>query len=411
MTQKGSAGSVEYGLAGTSWGAEELAAIRRVIDSGRLTMGESVRQFEAAFAAHFGMRHAVMLNSGSSANLVGVAALSYKRERPLRPGDEIIVPALSWATTYHPLQQYGLKLRFVDIELDTLNMDVSQLARALTARTRAVVAVSILGNPAALDRIRAFCDEHDLYLFEDNCESAGARLDGRLCGTFGHVNTFSTFFSHQLSTMEGGVLVTDDAEIDELARVIRNHGWTRDLAAESPLHDRSPLASASARRFDVEEEFTEAYRFVLPGYNLRPLEICGAVGIEQLKKLDRLVGARRANARRFVDLFDGDERFIIQREHGAGSWFAFTLIISPAVPVERRQVLAALREAGIEFRMITGGCFPRHPAIRFFDHELVGSLPNANLAHDRGFFVGNHPHDLTRELTRLRDVLDGVVRN
>jgi CDP-6-deoxy-D-xylo-4-hexulose-3-dehydrase len=211
--------------------------------------------------------------------------------------------------------------------------------------------------------------------------------------------------------MEGGVLMTDDAEIDQLARVIRNHGWTRDLPADSPLHERSPLASAAAGRSDVEEEFTEAYRFVLPGYNLRPLEICGAVGIEQLKKLDGLIDARRANARYFVDLFGGDERFIIQREHGAGSWFAFTLILSPAVSIERRQVLTALRHAGIEFRMITGGCFPRHPAIRFFDHEVIGSLPNANLAHDRGFFVGNHPRDLTRELTRLRDVLDGAVRH
>jgi CDP-6-deoxy-D-xylo-4-hexulose-3-dehydrase len=399
-----------YELSSASWGDEELAAIRRVLESGRFTMGQRVRQFEAAFAAHFGMRHAVMLNSGSSANLVGVAALSYKRDRPLRRGDEVIVPALSWATTYHPLQQYGLKLRFVDIELDTLNMDVSQLAHALTPRTRAVVAVSILGNPAALDRIRDFCDTHDLYLFEDNCESAGARVDGRLCGTFGHVNTFSTYFSHQLSTMEGGVLVTDDTEIDQLARVIRNHGWTRDLPADSPLHDRS-LPSGSAQRPDVEDDFREAYRFALPGYNLRPIEITGAVGIEQLKKLDGLIDARRANARQFVDLFRGDERFIIQREHGSSSWFAFTLIVNPHIPIERRLVLAALREASIEFRMITGGCFPRHPAIRFFDHELVGSLPNANLAHDRGFFVGNHPRDLTRELTRLRDVLDGAVRH
>jgi CDP-6-deoxy-D-xylo-4-hexulose-3-dehydrase len=409
MTPEGTVRRDVYGLASTSWGTEELGAIRRVLDSGWLTMGENVRQFETAFAAHFGMRHAAMLNSGSSANLVAVAALSHKRERPLCRGDEVIVPAISWATTYHPLQQYGLKLRFVDVELETLNLDVSQLAAALTPRTRAVVAVSILGNPAPLDRIRDFCNQHNLYLFEDNCESAGARLDGRLCGTFGHVNTFSTFFSHQLSTMEGGMLVTDDPEIDQLARVIRNHGWTRDLPADSPLHGRAPRAS-SPHRGDVEDDFREAYRFVLPGYNLRPLEICGAIGVEQLKKLDAVIDARRANAGRFVELFGRDERFIIQREHGAGSWFAFTLILNPALPIERRRVLAALREADIEFRMITGGCFPRHPAIRFFDHEIVGGLPNANLAHDRGFFVGNHPRDLTRELTRLRQVLDAAVR-
>src|SRR5687767_6946636 len=172
-----------YDLASTTWGDEERDAIQRVIDSDRFTMGEHVRTFEERFAAHFGMKHAVMVNSGSSANLVASAALFYKRERPLQRGDEVIVPAISWATTYHPLQQYGLKLRFVDVDLHTLNMDVSRLEQALTPRTRMVVAVSILGNPAAVDVIRAFCDRHGLYFLEDNCESMGASLNGKFTGT------------------------------------------------------------------------------------------------------------------------------------------------------------------------------------------------------------------------------------
>ncbi len=143
-----------YELSSTSWGQEEQDAMQRVLRSGRFTMGEQVRAFEDAFAKRFGMKHAVMVNSGSSANLVGVAALFYKSTRPLQRGDEVIVPAISWATTFHPLQQYGLTLRFVDVELDTLNMDASKLEAALTARTRMVVVVNILGNPAPLDRIR-----------------------------------------------------------------------------------------------------------------------------------------------------------------------------------------------------------------------------------------------------------------
>ncbi|MEW5982061.1 MAG: DegT/DnrJ/EryC1/StrS family aminotransferase [Acidobacteriota bacterium] len=381
-----------YDLASTTWGPEEIDAINRVLAEGRFTMGEHVRQFEVAFAARFGVAHAVMLNSGSSANLVGVAALFHKKDRPLRRGDEVIVPAISWATTFHPLQQYGLRLRFLDVDLHTLNMDASQLEAALTPRTRMVVAVSILGNPAELDVIRAFCDRHGLYLFEDNCESMGASLQGRPCGTFGHVNTFSTFFSHHISTMEGGLLLTDDAELDYLARVIRNHGWARDLPG---AHDSQ-----------TPEGFFEAYRFVMPGYNVRPLEICGAVGLEQLKKLDAMIERRRANAAQFVGLFDGDERFIIQREHGRSSWFSFTLILNPHLRIDRAQIMTALREAGIGFRMITGGCFPRHEAIRYFDYDTVGALTNANLAHDHGFFVGNHPRDLTVEIARLREVLD-----
>jgi CDP-4-dehydro-6-deoxyglucose reductase, E1 len=387
-----------YELSSPTWGQEETDALQRVIRSGRYTMGEQVRLFEQAFAARFGMKHAVMMNSGSSANLVGVASLFYKSTNPLQRGDEVIVPAISWATTYHPLQQYGMKLRFVDVDLETLNMDVSKLEAALTPRTRMVVAVSILGNPAALDVLRAFCDAHKLILFEDNCESMGASLNGRLCGTFGDINTFSTFYSHHISTMEGGLLVTNDTEIDHLARAIRNHGWARDLPDDSTLGTKHA------------DPFFEAYRFVLPGYNVRPLEMCGAVGLEQLNKLDRMVEARRANAAHFVGLFKGDRRFIIQRENGRSSWFSFTIILNPSLGLDRAKVMAALRRAAIEFRMITGGCFPEHEAIKYFDYEVVGGLQNAIVAHRHGFFVGNHPHDLREELALLRRVLDEAAQ-
>jgi CDP-6-deoxy-D-xylo-4-hexulose-3-dehydrase len=382
-----------YELAVSTWGPEERDAVNQVIAVGRLTMGDQVGRFETAFASRFGMKHAVMVNSGSSANLVAIAALCYKQDRPLRRGDEAIVPAISWATTFHPLQQYGLRLRFVDVELDTLNMDVSRLEAALTPRTRIVVAVSVLGNPAALDVIRAFCDRNRLYLLEDNCESIGASLNGRPCGTFGHLNTFSTFFSHQMSTMEGGMVLTDDDELASLARVIRNHGWNQE-PPDSPPPDG----------------FVEAYRFVLPGYNLRPLELSGAVGLVQLQKLDAMIERRRANAAQFFARFQGDERFRLQREHGCSSWFAFTLVLNASLGIDRSRVLHALREAGIGFRMITGGCFPRHEAIRFFDYDTVGPLTNANLAHDHGFFVGNHPRDLTAEIARFHEVLDRAAQ-
>jgi CDP-4-dehydro-6-deoxyglucose reductase, E1 len=261
-----------------------------------------------------------------------------------------------------------------------------------------VVAVSILGNPAALDVMRAFCDRHGLYLFEDNCESLGASLAGRRCGTWGDVNTFSTFFSHHISTMEGGLIATNSTEIDHLARAIRNHGWARDVPPDSPIFEHRG------------DDMTELYRFILPGYNVRPIEMAGAIGLEQLKKLDGLVAVRRANAAEFVRLFGRDHRLIIQREHGASSWFSFTMILHPTLPIERKAVVQALAGADIGFRMITGGCFLRHDAIRFYDYDTVGEIVNANLAHDRGFFVGNHPHDLTPQIHRLREVLDAALR-
>lgn len=389
---------MRYELAAPTWGEEEIAAINRVVAGGRFTMGEEVAAFEREFADYFGVNHAVMVNSGSSANLVAVAALFYKSERPLRRGDEIIVPAVSWSTTYHPLQQYGLKLRFVDIELDTLNIDTAQLDAALTPRTRAVMAVSILGNPCALDVIRRFCDAHDLYLIEDNCESMDAEIAGRKTGTFGHLNTFSTFFSHHISTMEGGLVLTDDVELFHLLRAIRNHGWTRDLPADTKLFERGP------------DDHFEAYRFILPGYNVRPIELSGAVGREQIKKLPAFTEARRRNLALFQSLFGSDERFIIQREHGKSSCFSFTVILNPERGEDRNRVFSALREADIGFRIITGGCFLRHDAIRYYDYDTVGEIKNAFIAHDRGFFVGNHPFDLSDEIERCHSVLNQVCR-
>ena len=387
-----------YDLASPSWGPEEIDAMQRVIESGFFTMSENVKTFEERFAEYMGGGHAVMVNSGSSANLAAVAALFYKKDHPLQRGDEVIVPAISWSTTYHPLQQYGLKLRFVDVELDTLNMDTSKLEEALTPQTRMIVGVSILGNPAALDVMRAFANANDLYFLEDNCESMDAELNGRKAGTFGHLNTSSFFFSHHISTMEGGMVLTDDRELADLCRSLRAHGWTRDLPANTTLFDSK------------DDDLHEAYRFILPGYNLRPMELSGAVGIEQLKKLPSLTAQRRKNLKLFQELFADDERLIIQRENGKSSAFSFTLVLNPEMDPDRKKVFKALGDADIGFRIITGGCFLRHDVIKHYDYETVGDIVHANTAHDFGFFVGNHPIDLTAQITRLREVLDGAYR-
>lgn len=383
-----------YPLAASTWDKEEVAAGCRVLETGMTTMGEQVRAFEAAFAAKFGARHAIMVNSGSSANLVAVAALCFCRERPLQRGDEIIVPAVSWATTFAPLQQYGLTLRFVDVELDTLNVSAESVAAAITPKTRAVMAVSILGNPAPLDALRKLCDERGLYLIEDNCESMGATLDGQSTGTFGHLNTFSLFFSHHISTMEGGMVLTDNDELHQLCLCLRNHGWTRDQPTGSLLYGKR------------DDDFFEAYRFILPGYNLRPTEISGAIGLVQLDKLDRLVAQRRANAALLESLFVGDERFIRQREVGQSSWFAFTFILNPRFDIDRGRVMGALKEADIAYRIITGGCILRHDMMRHFEFNCAGTIENAGIAHERGFFVGNHAFDLRPQIEKLRQVLD-----
>ena len=379
-----------FGLASSTWCEEEKEAVLEVLKSDSFTMGQNVREFEEEFASHFGMKYGVMANSGSSANLIAVASLFYRGERPLKRGDEAIVPCVSWSTTFHPLHQYGLKLRFVDIDINTLNYDIEALRKAVTKKTRVIVAVSILGNPCRFDEIEKICRERDLILFEDNCESMGAKFNGRYTGTFGLVNTFSTFFSHHISTMEGGLVLTDDKEVYNILKAVRNHGWTRDQDRDSPIFSRR------------DDDFFEAYRFILPGYNVRPGEIHGAIGKRQLKKLDEFVAMRRRNARHFTELFRDDRRFIIQRETGESSWFCFTMIVNPESGLERKAVLERLKAAGIEYRIITGGNILRHDVVKYYDYTVAGSR-NADMAHYNGFFVGNHPQD-------IRDKIDHLYR-
>ena len=179
-----------------------------------------------------------------------------------------------------------------------------------------------------------------------------------------------------------------------MARSIRTHGWTRDLPDTLKLSERR------------DDDFYEAYRFILPGYNVRPQEINAAVGLEQLKKLPYMTDVRRRNWLTFSNLFKGDDRFIIQRENGKSSCFSFTLILNPEKLINRNKVLDALTEGGIGYRLITGGCFPRHDVIQYFDFELVGEMTNGNVTHDNGFFVGNHPFDLTSQIERFHAIMD-----
>lgn len=383
---------MKYELAYSTFGEEEKQAMFDVIQSDMFSMGKNVKAFEKEFAAYFSKKYAVMVNSGSSANLVAIAALFHKENSPLKRGDEVIVPCISWATTFYPLQQYGLKLKFVDIELETLNYDIEELSKAVSSKTKLIVTVSVLGNPNYYDAIEKICSQNDIMLFDDNCESMGAKYNGKYTGTSGIVNTFSTFFSHHISTMEGGLILTDDFEIYSLCRSLRNHGWTRDQEENSPIYEKK------------EDDFFEAYRFILPGYNVRPGELQGALGLKQIKKLSKMIEQRRKNAKYFQSKFAHDKRFIIQKEVGESSWFSFTLIINPQSTLKRQDVFAALKKAEIGYRIITGGNFLEHDVIKYFDYEVTKST-NASYAHNNGFFVGNAPKDMRDEIDLLYTTL------
>lgn len=389
--------NINHGLASSSWSQEEIDAINKVIAKNHYTMGEEVANFENEFAEKFGSRYAVMVNSGSSANLLAIAALCYKADRPLKPCDEIIVPSLSWSTTYYPIHQYGMRMVFVDIELDTLNINVEQLEDALSEKTRAVFVPNILGNPAKLIEIQEFCLKHDLYLIEDNCESMGAKIGEQYAGTFGICGTYSTFFSHHISTMEGGVITTDDEEIYHILLALRSHGWTRHLP------DKNKICAKSS------DLFYESFRFVLPGYNMRPIEMMGAIGRIQLRKLDELIDIRCKNAALFKDLFYNNKKFTFQREHGKSSWFGFSFIIKPDENSSRDGIVQHLLDVNVEVRPIISGNFLKQDVLKHLNHRIVGAHNNAQQVHESGFFIGNHHYDINLELTMICELLDTLT--
>ncbi|CDK01552.1 Polysaccharide biosynthesis protein [Microbacterium sp. C448] len=382
-----------FPLATSSWDDAEHEAMQRVIASGRFTMGPLVAQFERDFAAEFGAGHAVMVNSGSSANLLAIAAAVLDPEIDLNPGDEVLVPAVSWATTYYPLQQYGLKLRFVDIDLDTLNMDLDLAEQIITDRTKAVFAVNILGNPNDYARLQRICDERGLLLLEDNCESLGATFDGRAAGTFGVMGTFSTFYSHHIATMEGGVVLTDDERLHQILMSLRAHGWTRELPAQNFVHDKSG------------DPFEDSFCFALPGYNFRPVEMSGALGIEQVKKIPMIIRERRRNGAYFTQAMSSVPDVRIQKEVGESSWFGFSMILEGPYAGRRREVGEALSAAGIESRPIVAGNFTRNPVMSYLDAIVPEALPAADAVHYDGLFVGNRHYPTESSIDQLREIL------
>lgn len=387
--------SYKYPLATSSWDEAEYKAIQRVVDSGMFSMGTEVQAFENDFARYIGSKHAVMSNSGSSANLLMVAALFYTKGNSLKAGDEVIVPAVSWSTTYSPLHQYGLKLKFVDIDLETLNYDLVQLASAISDKTRLIMVVNLLGNPNDFDCINEMVRGKNIRLIEDNCESMGAEFKGKKAGTFGVMGSFSAFFSHHISTMEGGVTVTDDEELYHIMLSLRAHGWTRNLPK---------LNHVCGEKSD--DLFKESFRFVLPGYNLRPLEMSGAIGQEQVKKLPTIIDERRKNGRRFQQVLKDHPDVMIQKEVGKSSWFGFSLVIRPSSNLTRLDLIEKLNRSGFECRPIVAGNFANNAVVKYFNHEIFGTLSNAERIDEYGLFIGNHHYEIRGAIEKLGGIFN-----
>lgn len=394
---------MEYKLASSTWDDREIEAIHQVIESDKYSMGEKVREYEFDFAQWIRSRYAVMTSSGSTANLLMIAAMFFTKDKSIRlkRGDEVIVPAVSWSTTYFPLQQYGLKVKFVDIDRETLNIDLGKLKNAITDKTKVILAVNLLGNPNDFNVIQALIGDKNITLLEDNCESLGATFGGEKTGTFGLMGTFSSYFSHHISTMEGGCVVTDDEELYHILLSIRAHGWTRNLPNKNLV---SGIKSS--------DPFEEAFKFVLPGYNVRPLEMSGAIGVQQLKKLSDFITVRRQNAKLFKSIFQNHLYLQTQTEISNSSWFGFSLLLREDSPISRSEFVHLLTKKNIECRPIVTGNFVKNvDVLKYFDYEVSGDLKNAEYIDKNGLFLGNHQTDMTKELGYLKDVIDNIFNS
>lgn len=364
-----------------TFSAPEINAALDCMLTTRVTMGEKVKTFERQFADKYHFAHGVMNNSGSSANLLAVAAIANPETRDgLKPGDEVIVPALSWSTTVWPLVQLGLVPVIVDIDPVTLNIDPQEIERAIGPKTRGVMIVPVYGNPCAMDAIVDICNRRSLILIEDCCEALGALYDGKPVGKFGRVATFSFYFSHHMTTLEGGMCVSDDFELAETMRILRAHGWVREVEDKKRWTDRYP---------DIHERFL----FVNLGYNLRATELQGAMGSVQLPKLDFYIQKRRENAawlRRTLGQYGDVMDFQEETPKGFHSWFGFPITIREKAPFRLQELTELLEAALIETRPIICGNIARQPAMKLYPHCTVGDLKHANAVMERSFSIGIH---------------------
>ena len=383
-----------YPLAFSTWGKEEVQAIQRVIDSDMYTMGKHVKQFEKQFAEMFGSPHAIMVNSGSSANLLMLSLLKWK----YKLSGDIIVPVVGWATTFFPVSQNGFKLNFVDVDPNTWNIDVNKIEAAITPETCAIMPVNLLGNSCDYSEISALCDKHNLLLIEDNCESMGAKFGDKFTGTIGLAGSFSFFFSHHIQTMEGGMVLCKNQDDADYMRSMRAHGWVRELPDDSPLYQKTGNA------------FNDNFIFATPGYNIRPLEMSGAIGSEQLMKWPTIMDVRQQNANHFVSLFKNKSWCRIQKTIGFSSWFTFGMVLDGELKGRRAEVIEALDKVKVQTRPLASRNFLKQPVMRDLHFIDNNNYTAADDIHNNGFFVGNGSVPIKDEITKLYEVISNLVK-
>ena len=377
---------LDYPLSPNSFSKEDIKKAAEVLNSKKITMGPVTKKFEKEFARFIGTKYALMVNSGSSANLLSTFALINPRKKNLlKYGDECLIPALCWSTSLWPIIQAGLKPKFVDVDPKTLNLSIPDLKRKINKKTKAIVSVHVLGNSTNLDELNSIIKKNKLYLIEDTCESLGSKFKDKYLGTFGDFGTFSFYYSHQITAGEGGMIVCNKKEDYEIIHSLRSHGWDRGLKNDK-----------------------KNFNFINSGFNLRPTDVNAAIGLNQFRRLNNFKKIRSENRKKIIKRLKNSKNwknqfsFIEPIKKLTPSWFGLPILINKRYVEKKDKFLGYLNRKGIETRPIISGNFLNQPSIKLYKlNNKKEIFRGAQEIEDRGFFIGIHVNKISNKQLEL----------
>ena len=369
-----------YPLIENPYRKSDINEALKVLKSKRLTIGPVTDKFQNSFTKKLGSNFSLMVNSGSSANLLALQCLinPYRKKR-LKPGDEVLIPSLCWSTSLWPIIQSGLKPKFVDIDLDSLNINLNDLKKKISKKTKAILIVHVLGNCVDMSELMRVVKKHNLILIEDTCESLGTKYKNKYLGTFGDFSSFSFYSSHQISSGEGGMICCKNNDDHEIIKSLRAHGWSRGLKNEKKI-------AATNKHLDSR------FIFYNSGFNLRSTDIAASIGLNQFKDIDQFIKKRSINRDKILKMFKKKIKmmkylsFIDANNHVKASWFGIPILLSKKI--NRNKFLKKIEKLGVETRPIISGNFLKQPSIKKYKLNKKSNFKNSDIVNNHGFFIG-----------------------
>ena len=366
---------IYYPLLEDAFNKKDIELAVKVIKSKQLTMSNITKNFEKKFSKYLGVKYAVMVNSGSSANLLSIFAAKYSYK--LRAEDEVIIPTICWSTSLWPIVQAGLKPVFVDVNLNDFNASIEEIKLKISKRTKAILLVHVLGTSLKIDKLLKILKRKKILIIEDTCESLGSKYKKKYLGTYGNFGTFSFYYSHQITSGEGGMIITNNKKDYELLKIMRAHGWDRDLEKKTTKDKK--------------------FNFINMGFNLRPLEVSAAIAQNQLRRLKKFSKVRNENRERIILKLKKHKKwmdqyqFVVPDKNLKPSWFGLPFLLKEKYAKKKKIIIKNLNKFGIETRPIISGNFLNQKASKIYNlNKNKEKFPNAEYIEKAGFFIGLH---------------------